>query len=286
MRKFSDRTGNDLYLRSISGIEKFHDYVKQAAFSRSVSFSPANLSSMMTPELARKYLRFLYAQYEIKYADLTGGLIESANNKNYLVFALCGRSLLEITAVLRYYNNKLLAVLGETTADGELDHEQTKRLFHILDSHARGGKFNWHEFHFGERSRFANHLVEERKKRSKSHSKSESASILDKTNPSQVNVLTAVDSWAKENAAAQLSYDFFCELVHPNLGSNFLVMGSRRDELVIGKSSSKNIARGLYLEGLSMIAATAIREATFQMGALLVLSEAKESNAPDGAHPE
>jgi hypothetical protein len=50
-----------------------------------------------------------------------------------------------------------------------------------------------------------------------------------------VNVLTCVEKWAKETPAVLIAYNLFCELVHPNIGSSFLVCSSDSDRLHFGK---------------------------------------------------
>ena len=276
MKKFRNRKGSEIYKKCLSGIEAFYEQVQKGTLSNSASMSPDELEKDVHYEIIRKYFKFLYAQYQAKYAELTGALIDSVNKKEFLLFGLCGRSLLEMTAILRYYTKKLQPIIDEAAKTGIFTQEQQIAMADILDSHARGGRFNWNEFHFGNRSQFAQHLVEERKKKSKNSKHSESDNILEKINPEQVNVLTAIEKWATDEPGALLAYEFFCELVHPNLGSNFMVMGSKAGRLIVGKSSPKDVAKNLCDEGLTMVASTAIREGGFYMGVLVLLKETED----------
>lgn len=274
MIKFNNRNGSDIFKECLSGIEGFYEQVQKGTLSNAATLSPQDLEKDIPYEITRKYFKFLYALYQAKYAELTGALIESVNNKNYLLFGLCGRSLLELTAILRYYTKKIQPIINEAANTGSFTKEQQQKMVDILDSHARGGRFNWNEFHSGDRAKFAEHLVEARRK--KRGINQQSTTILDKINPEQVNVLTAIDQWEREDSGILLIYEYFCELVHPNLGSNFLVMGSKAGKLIVGKSSPKDIAKNLCDEGIPMIASTAIREGAFYMGVLELLKETED----------
>jgi hypothetical protein len=278
MKKFKNRKGGEIYQRCISGIEEFHSQVQGWIWSNSVFLSPDELGKDQTYDVIHKMYNFLYAQYQVKYAELTGGLIDSLNNKQYMVFALCARNLLELTAVLRYYTKKLEPIIDDAAKTGIFTYEQQKTMLDIIDQHARGGRFNWNEFNFGDHSSFAEHLVEMRRKKDK-HPAIGSAHILEKVNPEQVNVLTAIERWASEEPGVLLTYEYFCELVHPNLGSNFLVMGSDANRLVVGKRSTKDVAKDLCVRGLPMIASTAIREGALYMSKFVLIKEMGEASA-------
>lgn len=273
MNNFKHRNGSDIFKRSIQGIEQFYEQVRKGATSSKATISPNILHTNFKYEIINKYLKFLYALHQAKYTELTGSLIESVNNKEYLIFALCGRSLLELTASLRYHTNDLLPIIQDSAKSGIVTSQQQIMLVNNLDKHIRGGKFNWGEFHYGDRSSFAAQLVEDRKKKNRKNKQSEPPPSPEQANPNQVNIQTAIDKWAKEDSGVQLTYDYFCELVHPNLGSNFLVMGSNNKELIIGKNSPKDVAENLCLEGVPMIASTAIREGAKYMGLLSLLKE-------------
>lgn len=282
MKKFKNRKGGEIYQQCLSGIEDFYAQVQRWSWSNSEFILPEKLQGEKTYEIIHKMFKFLYAQYQLKYAELTGGLIDSLNKKEYMIFASCARGLLELTAVLRYYTKKLEPIIDEAAKTGIFSHEQQKTMLDIIDQHARGGRFNWNEFYFGNKSSFAKHLVEMRKKKGKQFS-AEAKNILEKVNPEQVNVLTAIDNWAKEEPGVLLTYEYFCELVHPNLGSSFLVMGSNENRLVVGRASTKNVGKDLCAQGLPMIASTAIREGALYMSKFLLIKEMGEASAVEGA---
>lgn len=269
MKTFTRTDGGDLLRRCRRGIEEFLDQTDRISRSRTATLKPEQLGNHTPQVLIAEYFRFLYAQYLAKYAELTSSLIDAANQQAYLVFALCGRSLLELTALLRYYTKKLQPYIDEAVRTGVVNVDVQKAIIELLDQQARGGRFDWSEFHFGDRAEFAARLVENRKKREAKKKKN----TVTQLNPEQVNVQTAIDQWSKEHAGIALAYDYLCELVHPNLGSNFLVMGATGNNLTIGGASNKEIAGGLCDEAVCLLASTAIRDGAMHLAVLSLLAE-------------
>ncbi|HXX76680.1 MAG TPA: hypothetical protein VEI50_16230 [Nitrospiraceae bacterium] len=71
-----------------------------------------------------------------------------------------------------------------------------------------------------------------------------------------------------EKPGIALIYDFFCELVHPNLGSNFLMMGARDGSLHVAGSTDKSVGGSLTIEGIKFLGPI-IKEASLNMAKLL-----------------
>ena len=49
------------------------------------------------------YVKNLVTCYASKGSELSQGVLDAIDRSNYLIYAVCGRSLLETTATLRYY---------------------------------------------------------------------------------------------------------------------------------------------------------------------------------------
>ncbi|MGH7233060.1 MAG: hypothetical protein ACREJU_17135, partial [Nitrospiraceae bacterium] len=193
--------------------------------------------------------------------ELLRNVIRSTADEEFLVFAHCGRGLIETTATLRYYNNKTLAIVMAAKDPDKFSSEEISEIVELLDKHSRGGRFDWGSFWMSKRKDMVERLVAGRKEK-----KSQIPS--DTPNPSQVNVQTAIDSWMTERPGVVLIYDFFCELVHPNLGSNFLVMGARDGFLHIAGPTVKSVGRSLTIEGIKLLGPI-IKEASLNMAKLL-----------------
>jgi hypothetical protein len=200
-----------LLLKCCKGLEGLCARVDEYHQSTQVALDPVSLINALHNEYIRTVLRVLYATYLTKFRELLHEMIHSANEERFIVFALTGRTFIETTAVLRFYNSKILKVVRGTGTRDHFSPEEFQAIASLLDQHSRGGRFDWFEFWTSNREDMAAELVSRRKSKGKED--------LTLPNPIQVNAMTALDSWAKEEPAIILGYEFFCELVHPNLGS-------------------------------------------------------------------
>ena len=261
--KFEYRDGGETFVRCIEGIEKMHENCSNNSKKSTAKLDLMSYgeSSKERHRLLRDYLKFVHILYETKYAQLTGALINSVNNDQFLVFAFCGRALIETAAIQRYYLLKALPIIDEAATTGFITVEQINKQIGLLDKHVHGGRFNWAEWFYGDRPEMFKRAAEKRRLEKSGSKRRMKGSEPAKITPDQVNVQTAIDHWAKETPEVVATYDYFCELVHPNVGNNFLVMGSNKKELTVGGSIRSAFARPLVDEGLKLLAAVVLRTA-------------------------
>lgn len=233
-------------LNSINGIEKFHVLVSDVSSRHVATFDPIALGKAPPQEFIGKALELLLSIYATKYRELVGAAIEATCRSEFLVFAYCGRGLIETTATLNYYNTKIIAVITAAKDPDSFHPDELKAIVELLDAHSRGGRFDWASFWTDSRKDMASRLVEAR--RSKKQSSAGGESYVQ-----QVNIQTAIDHWIKDEPGIALFYDFYCELVHPNLGSNFLVMGASDGQLSVGGTVNKSVARSIVREGITFL---------------------------------
>ena len=91
---------------------------------------------------------------------------------------------------------------------------------------------------------------------------------------------TAINNWGKESNGIQLAYAFFCELVHPNLGSNFLVMGVGNGNLNVSGDTKKVVARSIAAEGLRFLGPI-LKQALSDLSILLYWAALHTKGDPD-----
>jgi hypothetical protein len=94
-------------------------------------------------KLHNLYARCLLASYFSKFSELSSSLLVSIESNNYIIYALCARSLIEITAALRYYVLEKYKPLFDS---GNFDHQKILDLIKLDDQHLRGGRFDWESF--------------------------------------------------------------------------------------------------------------------------------------------
>ncbi len=228
----------------MDGLEDFVSFLDRLYSKWSVQVDFEKLREEPPVEYMAQVLWLIFGIYTAKYRELTSSVIQATNDKTFLVFALCGRAIIETTATLRYYNNKFLGQIRTAKDPDAFDADEIKSIIELLDTHSRGGRFNWAMFLTSPRSDMVKHLVDAGKNKIKGS----------QTNPEQINVKTTISKWAKDQPEVLLAYDFFCELVHPNLGSNFMMMGYKDTSVEVCGTTEKALARSIAIEGIQFLA--------------------------------
>lgn len=201
--------------------------------------------------LHNMYARNLITCYVSKFSDLSHGILEGVERSNFLVYALCGRALIETTATLWYYVHQEYKPLLDK---GQFGPEEMRTLLEIDDRHLRGTRFDWESFLFRNYSKLREnvtaHLDAKRKKKKTPPVAQESI-----IRP-QINVLTCVERWAAESAGVLIAYNLFCDLVHPNIGSNFLVASTSPEGLFFSRFRGEPVGRQIFEQSLPILLST------------------------------
>lgn len=205
------------------------------------------------------YIRSLAAAYASKMHELCEATLGAARSGNYLVYGLCGRAILETVATLRYYNIQQYLPLLES--DG-LDANGATRLIELDDQHLRGSRFDWVSF-------LSADIAKLRQDVRASLSKKSGASPQAGDLPSQVNVLTCIQKWAQHDADVMVAYGLFCDLVHPNIGSNMLVASIDDHLLYFTKHRGQPVGRVLFERTFPLLVTVSQKEFGTQLAALL-----------------
>ena len=198
--------------------------------------------------LHNMYVTNVFTSYISRYAEACNGLVEGFNQENYLVLALCGRALLELTAVLRYYVvRKYAPLLERVRKTGYLTPHDMKHLLEIDDEMLRGGNFDWTSFFLANYSQLREH-AKARRGHTNAPSRGDPGAMH-----KQVRIGRCIDSWAKEDPYVGLTYDLFCDLVHPNVGSSFLVASSTPGKLHFSKFNGELVGRQVTETALPLL---------------------------------
>lgn len=266
---------SELLLKCLNGIESFHEHIVRVHKDNPTSFNPTILQQEPVEKYIAQVLQLLYGIYAAKFAELSEGIIESTSNPRYLVFAYCCRGFIETTAALRFYNKKTQQLFMKAKNQDAYDSAELREIASLLDLHSRGGRFDWAQYWTLGRKGMVNHI-------STSAREKKPAQNPPGSNPSQINAKTMIAAWVSDEPTIALIYGFFCEVVHPNLGSNFLVMGADSGSLYVDASRERTIGRSLALEGIELVTPV-VREANRCMAQLLLWSAMTEKATSDGA---
>lgn len=202
-------------------------------------------------KLHNVYARNLISCYTSKFAQLTEALLDALEHERYLIYALSGRSLLEATATLRYYTLFQYKPLMEK---GSFSGEDFKKLIEIDDRHLRGGRFDWDAFFFKRYQQLKEDAVKQLKSK-KDKQKHISEGIIQE----QVNVLTCIEKWAEQTPEVLIAYNLFCDLVHPNIGSSFLVASIGDKGLYFTPTQQTKVGKNIFEQSFPILVSTTLK---------------------------
>ncbi len=212
--------------------------------------------------LHNMYARSLVTSYVSRFAQLSETILDSIEDQRFLVYALAGRSLIESTATLRYY---LLEKYTPLFNKGSLTSEDLKKLIEIDDQHLRGGRFDW-EFFFTQRydelKAAATQALADKKVKFKKET-------VPTGTPHQTNVLTCIENWGKESPGIIVIYNLFCDLVHPNMGSTFLVASMNQDGLHFAQSRGSSMGAKIFEQSFPMLLSATMKPFGDYLGMLM-----------------
>jgi hypothetical protein len=96
--------------------------------------------------------------------------------------------------------------------------------------------------------------------------KKEKNSVSEDITKQQVNVLTCIEKWAADAPVVLIAYNLFCDLVHPNIGSNFLVASVKNEEIYFTKYKGDMLGHHIFEESFPVLVSLTHK----QIGGLLV----------------
>ena len=190
-----------------------------------------------------RHIDLIWAIYTTKFSLLMQSIILAVNREDFLTYGLVGRSIVEHAAVLRHYcKNEIILGVQELSKEGSITSQQEiKELLIVMETHLRGSCFYWDSFFKGDVSRLYD----------KKHNEIEQ----------QVRVGQCIKEWSKENPSLNIAYKLFCDFVHPNLGSNYLIMRDWDGEAGFGGSRGSPFGLELLKRTFAGLVVV-IREAT------------------------
>jgi hypothetical protein len=223
----------------IQGTQRMESMASQVNF-------PVTFERKESPQqLHDMYARNLFACYVSKYAQLSTALIESVDKEQFLIYGLTGRSLIEMVATLRYY---ILYQYKPLLDQEGLSNTDLLKLIEIDERHLKGSRFNWEAYMLKQYEKLLDETVKQFKNK-----KDKQKAIADGIKQEQVNVLTCIEKWADETPSVLVAYNLFCDLVHPNMGSTFLVASTTHGELHFSASKGKNVGARIFEQSFPLL---------------------------------
>jgi hypothetical protein len=159
--------------------------------------------------------RLILTMYLAKTVYYSRAIIESVNSGNLLVAFQSMRALLEVVAAVRYTLEQMKPIIHECSTRGTVTAKETHELNYHCDMLLHGGRFDWPAF-------FEEGAWAVLEKKNKSRTKKERKQFEERARYLRVD--PCMKGWSKEQPWAGFAYDYLCDLVHPNKGSNLAVI--------------------------------------------------------------
>ena len=208
----------------------------------------AVLTELDPRRLHNLYIRNLFTCYVAKFADLTSSILDSVKRGSFLTYALCGRSMIEHVAALRYFViDKYKPLLDK----GVLTTDEMKELIRLDDQHLRGGRFDWEAFLRRDYPKLYDAAVKELGTKSAKGSKP--LFSQDEGTPRAINISTCIEKWSVASPGVKVLYDLFCDMVHPNIGSTFLVASTAADGIYFTKNRGTSVGREIFEQSFPLL---------------------------------
>jgi hypothetical protein len=159
--------------------------------------------------------RLIATMYLTKTIYYSRAIIENVNSRNLLVAFQSMRAMLEVVAAVRYTLKKMQPIIHECAVRGTVSGEEARQLNHHCDLLLHGGRFDWASF-------FEEGISGTLERKNQVRSKDERKEFAERTQYLKVD--TCMKSWSKDQPLAGFAYDYLCDLVHPNKGSNLIII--------------------------------------------------------------
>jgi len=162
-------------------------------------------------------------------------IVDGSNTGNQLTVFLVTRAYVELVASLRFTVGEMRPIIEKWGADDCVPAEDLERLAYRLHLILYGGRFDWQTY-FLEGAK----TVMDRKQVKKTKEERKKFDTL------HLRIGACVESWSAEAPEAGFIYDFLCDLVHPNKGSNLVLLQERDGSAVFSADGPTSMGMQIF----------------------------------------
>jgi hypothetical protein len=275
-------------MTAVSGGRRFSDAVIKAvspetrksldAFAESIARAEgvlreyhAAVPSAFTGHLAdpmvtiRENARLVFTMTWAKAILFSRAVVDSVNDGNLLVAFQSLRGYAELVAAVRFTVKRMEPLVRDAVSRGQVSHDMAQSLASHMQILLHGGRFNWAAY-FEEG---AAAVVDRKRLKRMQQEKA-------KFEMNSLRIGKCIDDWGKESPAAQFIYDYLSDLVHPNKGSNLVLLVEREGGPVFDVESGSRMGM-LIFERIFPYAASMCMEAMIDFQPFFAMLGADES---------
>jgi hypothetical protein len=162
--------------------------------------------------------RQIVTMYLTKTIYYSRAIIENTNSQNLLVAFQSMRALVEVVATVRYTIEKIRPIVHLCSTRGTVTAEEARQLDYHCALLLHGGRFDWSTF-------FQEGAWAMLNRKTKVRSKDERKQYAEKT--LYLKLDKCIKDWSISQPIASFVYEYLCDLVHPNKGSNLTLIVER-----------------------------------------------------------
>lgn len=186
----------------------YHEHAKPAFTGEQRDFEAA----------IRENARLVFVLSWSKAVLFSRSIIQSVSCGNLLAASQGLRAYAEMVAALRFTMKQIKPIIQRSVATGSVVGEDSRAILMLLDTVLHGARFNW-KLYF---EQGVPAVIDRKKvKRTKEERR--------KFETGSLRIGDCFNDWGKDEPAAEFIYDYLCDLVHPNKGSNLLLLVTTSD---------------------------------------------------------
>jgi hypothetical protein len=219
-RRFSDAVLNAVSPETRKSLQAFAESIARAegVLREYHAAVPSSFTGQVADPMAaiRENARLVFTMTWAKAVLFSRSAVDSVNDGNLLVAFQSLRSYVELVAAVRFTVKRMEPLVRDAVARGQVSHETAQSLANHMQILLHGGRFNWTAY-FEEG---AAGMVDRKRMKRTQEAKA-------KFEMNSLRIGKCIDDWGKESPAAEFIYDYLSDLVHPNKGSNLVLLVER-----------------------------------------------------------
>lgn len=234
--------------------------------------TPAHFTGSYPDQMVaiRENARLIFTLTWTKAVLFSRAIIDQVNDGNLLAAFQSLRAYVELVATVRYTVKEMEPLIQEAVESGSVSVDKANTILGKMETLLHGGRFNWPLYFQQGASAILDRKRAKRTKEEKQQYETKSLRIGD-----------CLKAWAKEEPASEFIYDYLCDLVHPNKGSNLILL-VERDGHVVFDTSSRSQMGWVIFERIFPFAASMCLGAMAEIHPFFALMGAEDTNEPLG----
>jgi hypothetical protein len=277
-RRFSDAVMSAVSSATRESLDDFAEFIRTAELvlrEYHVGVPSAFISKSEDPMAGiRQNARLIHTMTWTKAILYSRAVVDSVNDGNLLMAFQALRAYVELVAAVRFtlrqmqphiYDGSEVDEDGNRVNEASVSPDEARLLNHHMEILLHGGRFNWKAY-FEEGTKGI--IDRKRVKRAKEEKA--------KFEENSLRIGPCIKDWGKESPEVEFVYDYLCDVVHPNKGSNLVLLIDRHQELVFDAEGRSGIGMVIF-EGIFPRTAYLCMRAMAQLQPVFMLLGAEET---------